>query len=246
MNIRLLKADEIDVRVQSTKKTNKGVGCIVLLYKDARCDMKILDETFGVLGWEREHSLINGNLFCTVRVWDKENSRWVSKQDVGTESNTEKEKGQASDSFKRACFNLGIGRELYTAPFTWIDLKEGEWYESNAKVTVSAFVKFSVKSISYNDQREISSLEIVDSKGVVRYSLKGSNKPVELQEVPSNTNTLPQQNKANTSQSKANDDILVCADCKTKINQAVHDFSVKQFGRQLCRKCQDVVKKAVK
>jgi hypothetical protein len=190
VNIRLLNADEIDARVQSVKKTNKGVGCIVLLYKDARCDMKILDETFGMLGWEREHQLINGNLFCTVKVWDMDNQRWVSKQDVGTESNTEKEKGQASDAFKRACFNIGIGRELYTSPFIWIDLKEGEYNEYNGKTSVSAFVKFSVKSIGYNDQREITSLEITDNKGNVRYSLKSSNKPVDLRETPSNTNTL--------------------------------------------------------
>ena len=67
--------------------------------------------------------MINGNLFCTVEVWDEEKKEWISKQDVGKESYTEKEKGQASDAFKRACFNLGIGRELYTAPFIWIPNK---------------------------------------------------------------------------------------------------------------------------
>lgn len=172
MNIRLLRADEIECRVQSTKKTSKSVGCILLLYKDARCDMKILDETFGILGWEREHTLINNNLFCTVKVWDDAKHCWISKQDVGTESNTEKEKGQASDSFKRACFNLGIGRELYTSPFIWVELKEGEYTEKDGKVNLHANVKFSIKSISYNKEKEIDSLEIVDSKHIVRYTLR--------------------------------------------------------------------------
>jgi hypothetical protein len=172
MDIRLLRADEIECRVQSTKKTAKSVGCILLLYKDARCDMKILDETFGVLGWEREHAVINNNLFCTVKVWDDTKKCWISKQDVGTESNTEKEKGQASDSFKRACFNLGIGRELYTSPFIWIELKEGEYKENDGRINLNANVKFKIKSIGYNKEKEIDTLEIVDSKHVVRYSLR--------------------------------------------------------------------------
>ena len=111
-DIRLLRADEIDARVATV--TPKG--CSLLLYKDARCDMRLLDETFGSMNWQRSHEVIDGNLYCNVSVWDEEKKIWVKKQDVGTESYTEKEKGQASDSFKRACFNFGIGRELYTAP----------------------------------------------------------------------------------------------------------------------------------
>src|SRR5659263_62677 len=108
--IRLLTADEIDVRVQSVGKGASGkVGAILLLYKDARVDMKILDETFGMCGWQRTHELINGNLFCTIKIRSEVDGEWISKQDVGVESNTEKEKGQASDSFKRAAFNIGIG-----------------------------------------------------------------------------------------------------------------------------------------
>lgn len=162
--IRTLKHDEIECRVQQVKSN----GCALLLYKDARCDMKILDETFGVYGWEREHQLINGNLFCTVRVLDKENSRWISKQDVGTESNAEKEKGQASDSFKRACFNLGIGRELYTAPFIWIKLEPKELNGTR----LAYGVDFSVKEIGYNDKREINKLIIVDKNNKIRFTYK--------------------------------------------------------------------------
>lgn len=152
MEIRLLKANEIECRIGTFKE---GKGISLLLYKDARVDMRILDEVFGFDGWEREHQLIDGKLFCTVRVWSEKRNCWISKQDVGTESNTEKEKGQVSDSFKRACFNLGIGRELYTSPFIWIPASMG----------YTKYEKFEVKEIGYNDDREINMLVIVDSKG---------------------------------------------------------------------------------
>ena len=148
MDIRLLKASEIECRVGSVK--NNGMS--LLLYKDARADMKILDETFGFDGWKREHQLIDGKLFCTVSIWSDKRGEWITKQDVGTESNAEKEKGQASDAFKRACVNFGIGRELYTSPFIWV--KGYEKYE-----------KFDVKEIGYNEDREINYLVITDSKG---------------------------------------------------------------------------------
>lgn len=163
MNIRTLRADEIEARVSTV---SNGKGCSLLLYKDARCDMKILDEVFGWDGWKREHSVIDGRLYCTVSVWSEKQKQWITKQDVGTESYTEKEKGQASDSFKRACFNVGIGRELYTAPFIWVNLNSTEF---NAKGQPN--ISFSVKEIGYNDKREINKLIIVDSKGAVRYEL---------------------------------------------------------------------------
>ena len=159
MNIRLLKANEIECRIGTFKE---GKGISLLLYKDARVDMRILDEVFGFDGWEREHHLIDGKLFCTVRVWSEKRGCWISKQDVGTESNTEKEKGQVSDSFKRACFNLGIGRELYTSPFIWIPASMG----------YTKYEKFEVKEIGYNEDREINMLVIVDSKGKECFKLK--------------------------------------------------------------------------
>lgn len=113
-----LTSDEVECRVgMSTDK-----GCTLLLYKDARCDMNILDETVGALNWTRQHARENAN--CIVSIWDDEKKQWISKEDTGTESYTEKEKGQASDSFKRACVNWGIGRELYTSPFIWINAKD--------------------------------------------------------------------------------------------------------------------------
>ena len=109
-----LRADEIECRVAQAKAT----GVSILLYKDARCDQNILDETVGEMNWMRHHCRDNAN--CVVSIWDERKGQWIDKEDTGTESNTEKEKGLASDSFKRACFNWGIGRELYTAPFIWI------------------------------------------------------------------------------------------------------------------------------
>ena len=111
---RNLRAEEIECRV--ARATQNGVQ--LLLYKDARCDQSILDETVGAMNWQRHHARDNAN--CIVSIWDSEKKQWIEKEDTGTESNTEKEKGLASDSFKRACFNWGIGRELYTAPFVWV------------------------------------------------------------------------------------------------------------------------------
>ena len=118
IEFRDLRADEIEVRVS----TVNAKGCTLLLYKDARCDMNILDETVGACDWQREHLRDNAN--CKVSIWDEEKQQWIAKEDTGTESFTEKEKGLASDSFKRACFNWGIGRELYTAPFIWVAAKQ--------------------------------------------------------------------------------------------------------------------------
>ena len=166
--IRLLKADEIECRVGTVAKDNSG--CSLLLYKDARVDMRLLDEFFGPKNWKRSHEVINGSLFCTISVWDSEKKEWISKQDVGTESNTEKEKGQASDAFKRAGFNWGIGRELYTAPFVWVNLNAND-FNSLGKVRTS----FIVDHIEYNEEkREITALKIVDKSGTVRYTYPSS------------------------------------------------------------------------
>jgi hypothetical protein len=121
---RPLEISDVDFRVQSI---NNGGYATILAYKDARVDMNRLDEVLSPLGWQRDYKLIDGKLFCGVGIWFSSINQWVWKWDVGTESNTEKEKGQASDAFKRACFNLGIGRELYSYPVISIKLKTDEW-----------------------------------------------------------------------------------------------------------------------
>ena len=153
-----LRADEIECRVQQVKEN----GLALLLYKDARVDMNILDETVGAGNWQREHYECKGNLFCRVGIdlnalHEIREPRWVWKADCGTESNTEAQKGEASDSFKRACFNWGIGRELYTAPFTWINADK-----CNIKQVGNAFKcydKFIVEKIII-ENKQITALAI--------------------------------------------------------------------------------------
>lgn len=164
--IRLLKANEIECRISTINE--KGLS--LLLYKDARVDQRILDETFGAFGWKRSHQCIDGNLYCTVEIFNKESGEWVSKQDVGTTGYTEKEKSQASDSFKRACFNWGIGRELYTAPFIWIPVGKVEIKSKDNKFY--CYDGFYINSIKYDEDRGISALVIANDKGKTVYELK--------------------------------------------------------------------------
>lgn len=155
---RLLRADEIELRVAQMAKDS--TSAMFLLYKDARADMNILDECVGSLNWKREHTRDNHN--CVVSIFDTEKKEWVSKEDTGVESNTDAEKGLASDSFKRACVNWGIGRELYTAPKgLWIKAEDGE----NIK-----YARFSVGAIHYTN-RCIDGLVIVDTLGRIRYAM---------------------------------------------------------------------------
>ena len=160
MKFRNLNENEIDVRVGTINQN----GCSLLLYKDARCDMNILDETVGSLNWKRIHTRDNSN--CIVSIWDKEKSQWIDKEDTGTESYTEKEKGLASDSFKRACVNWGIGRELYTAPFIWISSDNFKLENKNGKY--STYDKFAVEKIEIENGciKKISIINVTQNKRV--------------------------------------------------------------------------------
>lgn len=162
---RLLKAEEIEVRVGQVSNGRASL----LLYKDARCDMAILDEVYDGR-WQRDHKELKGNLYGGVAVWDGELQQWLWRWDCGTESNTEKEKGEASDSFKRACVNLGIGRELYTAPPIWVNAETEQDGRSNRLKDKYQFSGCSVTSIGYDDDRRINSLEITDRRGNIIYS----------------------------------------------------------------------------
>jgi len=158
---RTLRADEVECRVSQVDKWN-GRRLQLLLYKDARCDMNVLDETVGPMNWQRQHGRDNAN--CIVSIWDDEKKDWISKEDTGTESNTEAAKGLASDSFKRACVNWGIGRELYTAPTirVWQDTKSGpnfDWLERNGQVEFKPIAEFYVSTMTVEEGR-ITSLQI--------------------------------------------------------------------------------------
>ena len=195
--IRKLNASEIECRVAQCGKSKNGAWCSILLYKDARVDMKILDEVYTPLGWQREHTLIGDRLYCTISIWDADKEVWIKKQDVGTESYTEKEKGQASDAFKRAGFNVGIGRELYTAPKIFINLNPGEYKESGDKIYPS--ISLDVKSIHYDGNGAISALVLVDSKGAVRYTYGtvGTSTPAEAPAPAPKAKPLMDQNHKN-------------------------------------------------
>lgn len=155
---RLLRADEIECRIQSTKE--KGLS--LLLYKTARTDANILDEAIGIENWQNDFKVVDGVLYGGIGIYDDEKDRWVWKWDAGTESNTEAEKGRASDAFKRAGFKWGIGRELYTSPFIWVTdckIEDGKCYD-----------RFDVSEIGYNDAQEIVSLTIVNQNGDVVFN----------------------------------------------------------------------------
>lgn len=151
MEFRDLKADEIDVRVGQV-----GDGwCSLLLYKDARVDMNILDETVGSERWQRKHYELKDNMYCSVGIYF-DGIGWVWKDDCGSESNTEKEKGESSDSFKRACVNWGIGRELYTSPKI---IPKCETFEDKGKMKIKNLTNFSLDFIEIKN-KQIIGLEI--------------------------------------------------------------------------------------
>ena len=156
MTFRTLRADEVECRI--ARVTENGVQ--LLLYKDARADMDLLDETVGSLNWNRHHELIGDNLYCTVSIYDYDKNEWIQKQDVGVESFTEAIKGQASDSFKRACTNFGIGRELYSAPFIWVPVDKCKIVPRGSAFTCRD--NFEVLQIGYDDNRKINMLNIYD------------------------------------------------------------------------------------
>lgn len=167
---RNLKADEIDLRVGDVREK----GCSLLLYKNARVDMDILDETVGPMNWQREHREIKGVMYCGVSIWDQEKGVWVTKWDAGVESNTEEQKGEASDSFKRSCVNWSLGRELYTGPQIFHFCETVEYTDKNGRKKYNLKNKWEtfgmkVSQIQYDENNAISFLQIVDKKGLVVY-----------------------------------------------------------------------------
>ena len=160
-----LKADEIDCRISQLDE--KGEWLSLLLYKDARVDQNILDETVTPLGWQRDHKELKGNIYCGISIWDKDKQQWITKWDCGKESFTEAEKGESSDSFKRAGFNWGIGRELYTAPKIFIKKEDekGQNFETyQRKGKLACKTSFKIEKIEIKN-KEITGLAIKNNKG---------------------------------------------------------------------------------
>lgn len=164
---RLLKADEIEVKVKQVKEK----GAVALIYKTSRVDMDILDETLGAMNWTTEYGEIKGNLYCGIGIRHNITDPFVWKWDCGIESRGDDEgnekKGEASDAFKRAGFKVGIGRELYSAP--WIFLNVETELDGRKYKLKNPFDSFSVQAIEYDANDKISALTIVNSKGQVVY-----------------------------------------------------------------------------
>lgn len=175
MSFRALRAEEIECRVSTVSKVGKGVS--LLLYKDARCDANILDETVGPEGWQCRFYEQKGTLFCSVGILmtDRPDGicEWVWKDDAGSPSNMEAVKGEASDAFKRACFKWGIGRELYTAPFIWVPSGKVAIFQDDRKVWTT-HDRFKVAKVQTSDDgRRITGVRIVNEKsGEVAFSWK--------------------------------------------------------------------------
>lgn len=158
-----LDISEIDFRVQSI---NGGGYATILAYKDARVDMQRLDDVCTPLGWKREHSRDNKN--CTVSLWCESKGQWVGKEDTGKESNTEANKGLASDSFKRACFNWGIGRELYDYPVISVKLNADEFDLATKKATWKLQIK-AWRWYVERDDKQITFMAAKDGNNKVRF-----------------------------------------------------------------------------
>lgn len=219
---RLLKADEIETRVSQISQ--KGLS--LLLYKTARTDANLLDETIGQMNWQNDFKLIDGVLFGGIGI--KTDNEYVWKWDCGVESYTEKEKGRASDAFKRAGFKCGIGRELYTAPFIYIPASKCNITEKNGKPV--CYDNFIVSHIEYNNKNEISNLTIANEKTGAECFVWGKQ-------------TVKEPPKRVAKESKQTDEIIdgfipTCKDCGAEITPKVHDYSVSKFKKPLCFECQ--------
>ena len=199
LKFRKLRADEIDVRVGTVSEK----GSTWLLYKDARVDMSLLDEVVGWNNWQREHKEIKGNCYCGVSIWDEDKKQWITKWDAGKESQTEAEKGEASDSFKRACVNAtGVGRELYTAPIIFISTSVLPVYEKQGKyVLADKFAKPIVSSISYDESGAIKTLELKYKNNVI-FAYGTNTKVAENTQKPTFSTNANEINKPITDEDK--------------------------------------------
>ena len=221
-NFRLLTKDEIECRISQVSKNRDGTikGVTVLLYKTARTDYQLLDETVGMDRWQNQYAVIDGKMYCGIGI--KFDAEWIWKWNCGTESYSEAEKGQASDAMKRAGFCWGIGTELYSAPFIYIP------YELLQRTSEDkVFDRFYVKSIDYDDNEDISALQITNDSGAVVFThprKKTEQKQPDL--------------RAEADKIKAKPKTNICIDCGAEVPDNVRDFSMKKWGKCYCFSCQ--------
>lgn len=169
-----LEPSDIEIRVATTKETFVDL----LLYKDARVDMRMLDKVVGPMDWKREHQTLDGVNYCTVSIFDHAKKEWVSKQDCGVGGDFEAVKGSSSDAFKRACFNWGIGRELYTVPQIRVWGKDGAIHIKENKGKFVCYDKFAITNLVIEDH-VVTALEIVnEDTGQTVYRMGSTHVPV--------------------------------------------------------------------
>lgn len=232
--IRLLKKSEIRLRVGNFVESQYGVYVNLLAHTDARTCSKILDETFGVLGWQRGYQGINNELFCEVSVWDEDKKQWNKKSDVGAKANDGSTKGCASDAFKRACVGHGIARELYSLKNIGFKLESDEFFKKGE--TIKSNEQFFVSEIAYDEQnRTFTEFVVVDKNNKVRYRLSTKNQSAggtEHNEPKLNSSQAVKPSQGNTDKGKH------CQECRTVIPLNVATYSSKHFGRPLCFNCQ--------
>lgn len=247
MLFRTLRPDEIDIRVALLKDS----GAQFLLYKNARTDMDILDETVGAENWQRKHFEHKGNIYCAVGIYSESRGEWIWKEDAGAESNTEAEKGEASDSFKRACVNHGIGRELYTSPFIWIDGCTAK--DDRGKINLLRDYKsLRVSAIEYDDNRSITKLAIRNGRGKVVYTFENTpaNAP-KTRDINDDGNNTP----ANEEPRKSANRVIKCEKCGNEIKpyfnpdngktfspEAIATTSRIKYGHAYCVECAQAAK----
>lgn len=253
---RLLRADEIECRISSIGEK----GLTLLLYKTARTDANLLDETVGGENWQNDFKMVDGVLYGGIGIHEPQDviDQWVWKWDAGTESNTEAEKGRASDAFKRAGFKWGIGRELYTSPFIWIPSSSYE-IKKNERGKLVCYDDFRVVEIEYNDKSEISKLIIAnDTRGVdvfsyPKFAQKGAKAESKPKEVKVSTENDKSAGRPQIAPREAPDGYYYCENCGNVITQfkskgtvmSSKDFAVNalaRYGKQLCKECASKMK----
>lgn len=231
-NVTLTK-DLVEARIGTIFSTSKGYMANLLLYQDARASMNVLDSLYP--GWQRHHQNIGGLTFCTISVYDSEKQTWITREDVGTAGDFEKEKSAVSDSFKRAATNfIPAFRALYNAPKINIVLNDNEVVEKN-NGRFTCYTKFIVSELAYDEAKQcFTALKIVDENGEVRYDIA---KPVI--KVNATVRSKPATATAHTSGSFGGS---VCAECGKKISDKVASYSLDKFKKCLCMDCQKQAK----
>lgn len=253
---RTLRADEIECRINQIKEGKSKDGkepvhwLTLLLYKTARTDASLLDETVGPARWENDFKLVDGVLFCGIGVDYDERGHFVWKWDAGVESNTEAEKGRASDAFKRAGFKHGIGRALYSAPRITI-------FSNNPAVTFSTgggklncYDNFEVAEIAYDDNDHISRL-VITANGKTCFEWDANKKSTAKRPAPKTNAPKPADAFAEV-EAKAKEhfesDVALCEECNATIEDTTINGKTykkadivygtrKKYAKTLCMEC---------